>query len=161
MYQHQRFESYLAPPTEKGCRIWRGIVKAGRGMFLLSTRPHKWISAAKWAYQFYEGPVPLGYVVKARCGEPLCMEHLKLVKANILVIQAIKSGRLDPYSHLKGHVPWYKGLQNPKGRYPDSLVQAIRQDYQNGLKIQVISMRRKMATSTVWWLVTKRAVTNL
>lgn len=89
------------------------------------------------------------------------MEHLKLVKANTLVIKAIREGRLDPYSHLRGHVPHYTGLQNPKGRYPDSVVQAVRNDYKNGLKIQVISMQRKMATSTVWWLCTGRHVTKL
>ena len=130
-------------------------------MFLLSTRPHKWISAHKWAYAFYKEPVPTGFVVKSRCKESLCMEHLKLVQANTLVLRAIKEGRFSPYTNLKGRAKgWSTGLQNPQGRYPEAIVQAVRNDYKNGLKIQVISMQRKMATSTVWWLCTKRHVTN-
>lgn len=151
MFVHQRFEKHVAPPNEKGCRLWTGIVKAERGMFLLSTRPHRWISAAKWAYQFYVEPVPQGFYVLSRCGQPLCMEHLRLKSRSDVMKAAVKRG-FRPQDNLANVRGFGRGLENPRGKYSDEFIKEVHDQWKAGMKIEVIGMRRGLATSTVWSL---------
>lgn len=75
----QRFEALYMPEPNTGCWLWLGDCTAPLGV----DRPRFWlngkrVSAHRFSFQHFNGPIPEGLLVCHRCNTPMCVnpDHL-------------------------------------------------------------------------------------
>ena len=97
------FAAYLE--VRRGCWHWVGVInKNGLPMFYVAY--NRYISARKHAYLTYNGPIPRGHFVKAKCRNDSCVNpaHLFLIEHGLLVVIGLeKSPRKVKRACKRGH----------------------------------------------------------
>lgn len=101
----QRFERSYIPVTESGCWLWIG--SCGRGGYGKIVVHKKQVTAHRYAYEQYIGPIPIGLTLDHLCRVRSCVNpaHLEPVtmKDNILRGEGI-AARNAKATHCKyGH----------------------------------------------------------
>lgn len=157
MYPHQRFEAKLVD-SASGCTLWTGAKKNdGSGLFVIKTNPigRTCTTAQRYAYQFYIGPIPENHYVVSKCGNKLCVKHLRLKSRSEAIREAIKRGTWTQVK-CKNLPPVKCGEKNPNAKYSDAFVQQIRDERSTGKKLIVLASQHGLAVSTVGFLCSKR-----
>ena len=72
-----------AAPT--GCWLWTGCLRRGYGKMALKTGV--WVSAYRWAYEHFIGPIPAGLHLDHLCRVPRC----------------VNPNHLEPVTHAENH----------------------------------------------------------
>lgn len=76
----ERFWSKVAPPDERGCRLWKQPLTAkGYGRFAITAK--RLCLAHRYAYESVKGPIPEGLVIDHLCRNRACVnpDHLEPV----------------------------------------------------------------------------------
>lgn len=117
-----RFRKYVGPLEPCGCRLWQGGMRAGYGLFRVSTTERD--GAHRVSYRIYLGPIPKGFLVRHSCDTPLCVEESHFIAGTH---QQNTQDMID-----RGRARF--GINTPKGEdYPTSKLSnaeviAIRRD---------------------------------
>ncbi len=97
-----RFESkfYVTP----GCWIWVAATRSGYGRVWVDG---KLVSAHRYSYEMYVGPIPDGMVVRHKCDTPSCVnpDHLEIGSQAENIGDAVRRGRHFSPSRLVTHCP--------------------------------------------------------
>jgi hypothetical protein len=154
-WPHQRFEAKIKKSNVGSkCWEWIGAKKDhGAGLFVVTSWPLKerrCISARKYSYQFYKGPVPPNCYVQTNCGNDKCVNpyHLILKTRSEVIRESIKAGRWTQPS-VSNLPPVPRGEANWLCKVPDRVVQQIRKERSEGVKLSVLSFRYKTSISNV------------
>jgi HNH endonuclease len=117
------------PRRPTACWIWTGKTDKGYGKFWYHGRN---VTASRFAYEQYVGPIPPGFNVCHRCDNPACVRptHLFLGTTKTNIADAIQKGRFDPYS-LR-HARKATGRANCQTKLTEDQVHAIRAEYRRG-----------------------------
>lgn len=121
----ERFQSKLAEPNERGCRLWLGALdKDGYGSFSTGHTRGK-ARAHRWIYEQLVGPIPIGRMVLHSCDTPNCCEisHLRVGTA--------KDNKQDELVRGRNNPP--RGRRNPKAVLTEQMVRDIRALYASGM----------------------------
>lgn len=153
LYPHQRFEGKIKVRPGSNCAIWVGARnECGGGLFVVKTwpPPRKCMSVKKYAYQFYNGPVPANMIVTSKCENKLCVEpnHLILKSRSQVIHESIKAGR---WTQLKCHnlPPVGRGEANGNCHVSDKSVEQMRADRKKGTKLILLSRKYNTSISNV------------
>ena len=95
-------ERFVSKLSFDGCWLWTGAVsRDGYGQFAVNRRP---VLAHRWAYQFWNGPIPTKHEIDHLCRNPQCVNpsHLEAVTHRENVLRGAR-GRLVTHCP-KGHV---------------------------------------------------------
>lgn len=114
----ERFEKFVAPPNERGCKLWTGSRKGkGYGAFRLEGKMQ---IASRVSYLLYKGS-PDGQLVCHTCNTPLCVnpDHLYLGTYSDNTKQAVAEGRQYTPS----------GEKNNSAKLTRKQVEEIRSDH--------------------------------
>jgi len=71
-----RFLRMILENTITGCHHWTGALRNGYGRLMIGSRSdgtRKSISAHRFAYETFRGPIPEGYEVCHKCDNPKCV----------------------------------------------------------------------------------------
>ena len=93
---------------EAGCWIWTGSCRpTGYGQVFVNK---KTISAHKYTYETYKGPVAPGLLVLHKCDNPSCVnpDHLFLGTQSDNMYDMYKKGRRSQAGELNGNFGKYK-----------------------------------------------------
>lgn len=104
-FPHIRFEAKIRK-REDGCWEWTGAkTKHGYGKFIMGSRRNgtrKFVSAHRFSYRFYKGPIPDGMAVMRRCESKSCVSpyHLSVGDQKKVVNAAVKKRRFHPWDYV-------------------------------------------------------------
>jgi hypothetical protein len=106
-----RFMSKVMPEPNSGCWFWMGSGDA-RGYGHFSPRDSLIVTAHRWAYEYFAGPIPPGLDLDHKCRVPCCVnpDHLEPVtrKENVRrgmggVLRALRKPMPKRSNCRKGH----------------------------------------------------------
>jgi hypothetical protein len=94
----ETFLSHIAPPNERGCRLWTGGVQNSYGRVTYLRR--SW-TAHRLLWERANGPIPQGKIILHDCDERLCCElsHLRVGTHRQNMQDASTRGRLASGKH--------------------------------------------------------------
>lgn len=125
-----RFMTMVWPGEKVGeCWEWTGNRPDGRyGHFSVGSKA---IKAHRWLYEFFNGPIPEGLVVRHRCDNPACVNPLHLHVGTLAdnTADAVERGRWSDRA----------GVEHPLARLTETDVLGIRSDARCGLTHQTIA----------------------
>lgn len=88
-----------------GCWIWQGsLLNSGYGLF--TDENGKAITAHRWAYKYFKGNIPAGYVVDHICRNPACVypKHLQAITQSDNIKRSLLVKARSARTHCKhGH----------------------------------------------------------
>lgn len=122
----EAFLAKLAPPNERGCRLWLGTVANGYGSF--RRRGYRRY-AHRYAWARVHGPIPAGMFVCHECDTPLCCEisHLFLGTPKENTADCIRKGRYRNARGLKMPPQGVlRGERKARAKLTDEMVRSIR-----------------------------------
>jgi len=92
----QRLMTSAAIEPDSGCWLWRGqISNSGYGRIMFSGADGRAMeSAHRASYLTFVGPIPVGTLIRQRCGNRLCInpEHLEVMPEKMAYKQQPASG---------------------------------------------------------------------
>lgn len=102
-----RFRRFFDAGGPDDCWEWKGARTAcGHGKFSHAGQTRRTVSAHRFSYQMFVGPIPEGLVVRHRCDNPPCCnpQHLQLGTQADNVADITARGRRKITTHCKrGH----------------------------------------------------------
>lgn len=112
------------------CWVWTGKTDKGYGKFWVTGRN---VTASRFAYERFVGPIPAGLNVCHCCDNPACVRpaHLFLGTVKDNTADAIQKGRFNP-EHLK-RARKATGAANCQTKLTEDQVRAIRAAYARGV----------------------------
>lgn len=124
------FVQHTSADEPNACWIWTGKTDKGYGKFWYRGRS---VTASRFAYERFVGPIPPGLNVCHHCDTPACVRptHLFLGTVKDNTAAAIQKGRFDP-QHLK-HARKARGAANCNTKLTEEQVRAIRAEYARGI----------------------------
>ena len=139
--QEDRFWSYVAPPTERGCREWLVSVNS-RGYGVVRFDSHRQL-AHRVAYQISRGPIPDGLCVLHHCDNRLC------VNPDHLFLGTFADNSRDMVAKGRGRVPspW---------RIADDVRTAIVRDHAAGLTYRALAAKHGVSKTQAGRIATGR-----
>jgi HNH endonuclease len=111
-----RFMEKVIPEPNSGCWLWTaGCNNKGYGDFDVGVRE---VSAHRFSYELFKGPIPKGMFVCHKCDVPSCVnpEHLFLGDQRANLQDASKKGRLKkihPAMKALWATPEYEPSRSP------------------------------------------------
>jgi hypothetical protein len=117
------------PKRPAACWIWTGKTDKGYGKFWYQGRN---VTASRFTYEQYVGPIPAGLKVCHHCDTPACVRpsHLFVGTTKANTTDAIRKGRFDPT--LLKHARKATGPANCQTKLTADHVRAIRAEYRRG-----------------------------
>lgn len=120
----ERFMVKVAVDDDSGCWLWIGPLRnQGYGQFALPQK--RTVSAHRWAYEQFVGPIPHGLTIDHACNVRRCVnpDHLRpmtlrdnlLIGGGMSIPRILKSRTLCPYGHAYDEVN--TGLDKDGRRY--------------------------------------------
>jgi HNH endonuclease len=97
----QRFVSFIEEDEKHGCWIWTGGTKSQMGYGAFGVTHGNVVSAHRWAYEQFRGPIPAGLDLDHLCRNPICVHPWHLEP----VTRAENLGRGRNHFREKTHCP--------------------------------------------------------
>ena len=142
----EAFTGKYEPVTESGCWIWTG---ACNGKYGLIWKPPGFTMAHRIAYELYKGQIPAGMYVCHLCDVPLCVnpDHLFLGTQIDNMRDMIRKGRKRITAKVGRHGNHAKGEKVGSNKYPQALIQDIKEAYYAEVAPNIAAIARAFGVS--------------
>jgi hypothetical protein len=136
-----RFWQYVQRPDDAdGCWVWVGYTRSGYGAFWSNGK-------MQYAHRLVFGPTDL--LVLHRCNNKRCVRRSHLFSGT--QTQNVQ------HASLTGRLRGVYGIQNPRARYPFSVVRAARRMRERGIALRAVARRLGVPKRTIQYWVSGQA----
>lgn len=147
--------------TESGCWIWTGKRDKGYGKFWYQGQN---VTASRFSYEQFVGPIPEGHHVLHRCDNPPCIrpEHLFTGTQGDNVKDAMQKGRWAySYGTSLGEAHGLSKLTNEQVREIRKLYQPGHAPHRSPTSARSLAKVFHVSKSTILMIVKRRGWTHL